>query len=101
MATDKLASYGAAKRTIMPGVQHRDYKGLGSRAEESHQPTRRRERVVRRPRSPGQAQRFLPVHDQVANLSRRPANISNADQRRCRTQAFQTWAAATGLPQAA
>ena len=42
MITDKLASYGAAKREIMPGVEHRQHKGLNNRAENSHQPTRRR-----------------------------------------------------------
>ena len=44
LITDKLASYGAAKREIMPGVEHRQHKGLNNRAENSHQPTRRRER---------------------------------------------------------
>src|SRR3954462_13794958 len=40
MITDKLASYGAAKREIMPRVEHRQHKGLNNRAENSHQPTR-------------------------------------------------------------
>jgi putative transposase len=44
MITDKLASYGAAKREVMPGIEHRQHKGLNNRAEISHQPTRRRER---------------------------------------------------------
>jgi putative transposase len=48
MITDKLASYGSAKREIMPGVEHRQHKGLNNRAENSHQPTRRRERVMKR-----------------------------------------------------
>jgi putative transposase len=43
MITDKLRSYGAAKRDIMPGVEHRSHKGLNNRAENSHQPTPRRE----------------------------------------------------------
>src|SRR6516164_145279 len=43
MITDKLASYGAAKREVMPGIEHRQHKGLNNRAENSHQPTRRRE----------------------------------------------------------
>ena len=43
---DKLGSYGAAKKEIMPGVEHRQHKGLNNRAENSHQPTRRRERGV-------------------------------------------------------
>ncbi len=44
MVTDKLATYGAAKREVMPSVEHRRHKGLNNRAENSHQPTRRRER---------------------------------------------------------
>lgn len=46
--TDKLRSYDAAKREIMPGVEHRSYKGLNNRAENSHQPIRRRERIMKR-----------------------------------------------------
>src|ERR687884_1823016 len=59
LITDKLASYGAAKREIMPRVAHRRHKGLNNRAENSHQPTRQRERTLRRCKSPGHAQRFL------------------------------------------
>ena len=68
MITDKLASYGAAKREIMLGVAHRQHKGLNNRAENSHQPTRRRERQMKRFKSARQAQRFLSAHDQIANL---------------------------------
>jgi len=46
--TDKLRSYGAAKREILPGVEHRQHKGLNNRAENSHQPTRLREKKMRR-----------------------------------------------------
>ncbi len=41
MVSDKLASYGAARREVMPSVEHRKHKGLNNRAENSHQPTRR------------------------------------------------------------
>src|SRR5438874_6804771 len=61
LITDKLKSYAAAKREIMPGVEHRQHKGLNNRAENSHQPTRRRERIMKRFKSPGQAQRFCPA----------------------------------------
>src|SRR3712207_544796 len=57
MITDKLASYSAAKGEVMPSVEHRRHKGLNNRAENSHQPTRRRERQMKRFKSPGQAQR--------------------------------------------
>ena len=52
MVTDKLASYPAAKKELMPGVEHRRHKGLNNRAENSHQPTRRRERQMKRFKSP-------------------------------------------------
>ncbi|GHO62842.1 hypothetical protein KSC_017340 [Ktedonobacter sp. SOSP1-52] len=51
--TDKLASYGAAKKDIMPSVEHRQHKGLKNQVENSHQPTRQRERTMRRFTSPG------------------------------------------------
>jgi putative transposase len=57
--TDKLKSYGAAKREILPGVEHRQHKGFNNRAENSHQPTRLREKKMRRFQSAKQAQRFL------------------------------------------
>ena len=57
--TDKLKSYGAAKREILPGVEHRQHKGLNNRAENSHQPTRLREKKMRRFKSAKHAQRFL------------------------------------------
>ncbi|WP_114947503.1 IS6 family transposase [Microvirga calopogonii] len=97
MITDRLASYGAAKREIMPGVEHRQHRGLNNRAENSHQPTRRRERIMKRFKSAGQAQRFLSVHNQVANLFRHPANTSAADHRIARAQALQAWAEVTGV----
>jgi putative transposase len=46
--TDKLASYGAAKREILPSVEHRQHRYLNNRAENSHQPTRQRERRMQR-----------------------------------------------------
>jgi putative transposase len=97
MITDKLASYAAAKRVVMPGVEHRQHKGLNNRAENSHQPTRRRERIMKRFKSAEQAQRFLATHDQVANLFRRPANTSAVDHRKSRSWALATWVEVTGL----
>src|SRR6266699_3962336 len=57
--TDKLKSYGAAKREILPGVEHRQHKRLNNRAEKSHQPTQLREKKMRKFTSAKQAQRFL------------------------------------------
>jgi putative transposase len=93
--TDKLASYAAVKKAVMPGVEHRQHKGLNNRAENSHQPTRRRERIMKCFKSAGQAQRFLSVHDQVANLFRRPASTNAADHRTSRAQAFRVWSEVT------
>jgi putative transposase len=57
--TDKLRSYGAAKAEVLPSVEHQQQQYGNNRAENSHQPTRLRERVMRRFKSPGHAQRFL------------------------------------------
>jgi len=57
--TDKLRSYGAAKREIAPGIDHRSHKGLNNRAENSHLPFRKRERAMQGFRSPGGLQRFV------------------------------------------
>jgi putative transposase len=57
--TDKLRSYSAAKAEVLPAVDHLQDKGQNNRAENSHQPTRLREKVMRRFKSAGHAQRFL------------------------------------------
>ena len=102
LITDKLRSYAAAKREIMPGVEHRQHKGLNNRAENSHQPTRRRERVMKRFKSPRQAQRFLSTHDPIANFfSGRRNQDTAAKFRAARSQAFATWAEVTGVAMAA
>ena len=85
MITDKLRSYGAARAKMGLRVEHRQHKGLNNRAENSHQPTRRRERIMKQFKSARQAQRFLSVHDQVANLFHIPYPKSvPADFRRTR-----------------
>ncbi len=83
MITDKLRSYGAAKRVVMPGVVHRQHRYLNNRAENSHQPTRERERRMRRFKSARHAQRFVEVHGIVASHFRpRRHLLSAADYRR-------------------
>ncbi len=101
MITGKLASYGVAKREIMPGIEHRQHRGLNNQAENSHQPTRRRERIMKRFKSAGQAQRCLSAHDQVSNLFHRPASSTAAGHRCARARAFQIWAEVTGIASAA
>jgi putative transposase len=89
LITGTLRSYADAKREIMPGVEHRPHKGLNNRAENSHQPTRRRERIMKRFRSPRQVQRFLSTHDQIASVfSRRPSQDTAARFHSARSQAF-------------
>jgi len=63
-----LKSRGAARVKMSLQVEHRQHKGLNNRAENSHQPTRRRERIMKRFKSRAQEKRFLSIHDQVANL---------------------------------
>jgi putative transposase len=66
--TDKLRSYGAAKRTVMPDVEHRSHKGLNNRAENSHVPIRKRERMMQGFRSWSGLQRFVPTFSAIRNL---------------------------------
>jgi putative transposase len=93
MITDKLGSYGAARAKMGLHVEHRQHKGLNNRAENSHQPTRRRERIMKRFKSARQAQRFLSVHDQVANLFHipYPESITADFHRASRERAFAVW----------
>lgn len=85
MITDKLRSYGAAKREIMPAVEHRSHKGLNNRAENSHQPVRRRARIIKRFKSQRHLPRSSPSmidHQPVSNpaprhLLRPPSRTAN------------------------
>ena len=70
LITDKLRSSSAAHRTVMPSVAHSTQQYENNRAEVSHQPTRQRERQMRRFKSAGHAQRFLSIHGLVLNLFR-------------------------------
>ena len=102
LITDQLASYPAAKEELMPGVEHRRHEGLNDRAENSHRPTRRRERQMKRFKSAGQAQRFLSAHDQVNNLFHlRRDHVTATEYRAARAQAFAIWAEVTGAMAAA
>jgi putative transposase len=100
--TDKLASYGAAKREILPGVEHRQHRYLNNRAENSHQPTRQRERRMQRLKSPGHAQRFLAVYGAIASHFRPRRHLYSAPAyRQQMTRRFQTWREITGTAIAA
>jgi putative transposase len=98
MITDKLASYGAAKKDVMPSVEHREHKGLNNRAGNSHQPTRRRERQMKQFKSAGQAQRFLSAHDGINNLFHlRRGHLTASEYRAARTRAFKVWSDVSGV----
>ncbi len=102
MITDKLASYGAAKAELMSGIERRQHKGLNRWAENSHQPTRRRERGMKRFKSPQQAQRFLAAHAQISKLFHLRRDHVNAVQyRAARARAFEIWAEVSGAVAAA
>jgi putative transposase len=92
LVTDKLRSYDAAHRTIMPAVNHINHVYANNRAEISHEPTRQRERAMRGFNSPIQAQRFLTLHGLTQNLFRVGRHLLQAvNYRILRTQAFQVW----------
>ncbi len=98
LVTDKLKSYAAAKEEIMPGVEHRQHKGINNGAEISHQPTRQRERQMRRFKSPCHAQRFLSAHDQINNPFRCHRHRLPAKQYySVRNQAFTLWNEISGV----
>jgi putative transposase len=92
LVTDKLRSYAAAHRTIMPTVQHINPVYANNRAEVSHEPTRQRERHMRGFSTPTQAQRFLTLHGLTQNLFRLGRHLmQTVNYRFLRTQAFQVW----------
>ncbi|MEV0695263.1 IS6 family transposase [Streptomyces sp. NPDC050388] len=92
LVTDKLRSYGVAHRKLMPSVEHRSHKGLNNRAENSHQPTRRRERAMKYFRSPGAAQKFLAVFSQISPHFRPRRHLMAASEYRAGMHhRFATW----------
>jgi putative transposase len=98
MITDKLGSYAAAQRQIMPDVEHRSHKGLNNRAENSHLPFRRRERARQGFRSPRYLQRFVSVFSAVRNLFVPPRSHRSAHATRLhRLNAMAEWKTAAGV----
>ncbi len=96
LVTDKLRSYSAAHRSVMPSVIHSTQQYENNRAEVSHQSTRQRERQMRRFKSPGQAQRFLSVHGVNQNLFRVGRHLLGASHhRQLQSRAFLVWHEAT------
>ena len=78
--TDKLKSYGAAKREMLPGVEHRQSRYLNNRCENSHRPTRQRERRMQGFKSAGHAQRFLSAYGPIAQHFRPRRHLLSASE---------------------
>ena len=91
VASDKLRSYGAALKELLPRTEHRQSRYLNNRAENSHQRTRRRGRVLQRFKSSGHAQHFLSVFESLNTLFRPPRHLLKAaDYRLVMCERFAT-----------
>ena len=98
IVTDKLKSYAAAKRRILPGLEHRQSRYLNNRIEILHQPTRRRERQMQRFKSPRHAQRFLSTHSRIHNhFQLRRHRLTASEHRAARDVVFQVWRDVVGI----
>ncbi len=92
IVTDKLRSYGVARRQLLPKVEHRQSRYLNNRAENSHRPTRRRERQMQRFKSPEQAQDFLSTHAFIhGHCHPRRHLLTASSYREIRTETFNIW----------
>ncbi|MGP3690720.1 IS6 family transposase [Streptomyces sp. IBSNAI002] len=97
VVTDKLKSYGAAHREVMPSVEHRSHTGLNNRAENSHQPTRQRERAMKSFRTVGGAQRFLSAFTGISPHFRPHRHLMTAGRYRLEMSIrFTIWNHITG-----
>jgi putative transposase len=95
IVTDNLRSYGVAHRKLIPESIHDTEKYANNRAELSHQPTRVRERVMRRFKSVKQAQRFLSTHTAVYNLFNLGRHMISAETYRYfRLRSLASWKSA-------
>ena len=102
VVTDKLGSYQAARRRVARSIEHRQSKYLNNRAENSHQPTRARERAMKHFTSAGHAQRFLSAFSGISLHFRPGRHQLRADEYRCEmTVWFTTWNEVTGTTTAA
>jgi putative transposase len=100
--TDKLASDPLAVRLVLPRAEHRRHKGLNNRAENSHRPARRRERVLQRFKSPEHAQQFLAPFGPISDHFRpRRHRLPAPTYHHLLQTRFAAWREVTGLPAAA
>lgn len=90
--SDKLRSYRAALREVLPHVEHRQHKGLNNRAENSHRPTRRREKVFQRFKSMAHAHQFLSPFGLIYEHFKPKRHLMKAqDYRKSIERSFQIW----------
>jgi putative transposase len=102
LITDKLGSYAAAKKEVLSSVEHRMHKRLNNRAENSHQPTRQRERTMRRFKSAGHAQRFLAAHGPIReHFCPHRRRLGAKRYRAILQERFGAWNTITGVQMAA
>src|SRR6266850_5883205 len=102
LITDKLKSYGAAKAEVMPSVEHWQQKYQNNRAQNSHQPTRLREKAMRRFKSAGHAQRFLSAFGLISSHFRVGRHLYSANgYREVMRARFVVWEDVICLPIAA
>jgi putative transposase len=102
ITTDKLKSYSAAKRELLPGVEHRQSRYLNNRCENSHRPTRQRERRMQGFTSPGHAQRFLSAYGPIAQHFRPRRHLLSASEYREEMRSrCESWTEITGTKRAA
>lgn len=102
IVTDQLKSYGAAKKQILKSIEYRQSRYLNNGAQNSHLPTRRRERQMQRFKSPRQAQQFLSAHGLIRQIFHPGRHhLSAAEYRTYRAEAFEAWAEITSARTAA
>jgi putative transposase len=98
MITDDLRSYGAAALDLGIESHHERGRWKNNRAENSHQPTRRREHKMQRFKSPGSAQKVLSIHAAVYNIFNVQRHLASAQTHRTlRAAAMNTWRAAVAV----
>ncbi len=97
VVTDKLRSYGAAMKKILKGGDRRQHKGLKNRSENSHRPTRVRERRMGQFKSPDQAQRFLSAFEPIRGHFHPHQHKLTATEYRAMSQRFESWQKVTSL----
>ena len=99
IVTDGPRSYDVVRRARLPGVKQHTSRYLNNRAENSHRPTRRRERQMQRFKSARHARRFLSNHSRIHNhFQLRRHRLSANDDRTARDSAFRTWRDVVAVP---